>query len=343
MRICGFWAQACLGYSSWMQRASSLVLRLLCLCLAACAARPKVSAPRVETCVPTLGAADFANQDANLDGILDESLDLERLELGDAREIDLGDKLVYGLRFEQGGEFTDFVLEFLAFGSSGVASGGEFTLKLTQDDGSTREHRSNLLLTELKVHAAGEEGQSSLVALPSDFLTHGLDGVCKLADRLKEIRAKSDGRGDASIASATPEEEHEVFSGIVSLLSLLRIVEGDEQLNALLQRMITVGDMMSVAFAGGLTISGDFDMAIPCASLDGLDLDAWCFPFSISAGSQPLIHLHALITEPLPPLSLAGGLLALRATHAGDPSQRLTLVLIGARSGPRTDRASESK
>ncbi len=76
------------------------------LVLAACASRPPIDGPTPELCVPVLGPADFPD--------IGEGFDLSDLVVGAEREILSGDKLVYGLRLEQDGEYTDLLLELTA-------------------------------------------------------------------------------------------------------------------------------------------------------------------------------------------------------------------------------------
>ncbi|MCA8973768.1 MAG: hypothetical protein KDC98_03565 [Planctomycetes bacterium] len=246
--------------------------------------------------------------------------------------IRLGDTLVFGLRLVHGDEVRDFTLRLTAVLPAGETS-SVTSLEVTPEDLAPRTYESRNAMAVLDLCSPGAEPATSTLWLPADFLCHGLHGVCAQAGRYREIRRLRECEGRPLEDVCSPAEIDASFRSMVTLLSVIQLIQKDEHLAALLHELVSLGDMLTVALAGGLTTQASFDLAVPSPMLDPLVGEAWSLPMAIAAGATRLIDVRLLIAAPRAPFALAGGLLALQAHRVGDPSRQLSLVLIGARRG----------
>lgn len=175
---------------------------------------------------------------------------------------------------------------------------------------------------------AGAPAESSELYLLRDALEHGFARAC--------VVHAARGRG---LPGATPDELDRFGRTVISLQAVLAIVQSDDQLAAILQRVARTPSFASIVAAFGVSVAivPDFESARVIGSWPTGGDPLWRIPLTITANDEPAVRVLVDVVEPRSPWSLAAGVVRLSARRPGDARARLVMELLAARRGGPAD------
>jgi len=312
-----------------MNHSKRLLLISLSLLVSACASTPNPRAPSED---PSWWM-EFPSA-AELPPALRAGLTPPRRK---GQPVATGDRLLFELIFDKNGETNR---RFLAFEVTGphLVDGNpriarmEFTSSPDSSiagvpAGETIHEVWKSPLHKVLITLFDEEG---LVLRTSQTVVSEI-GVHSSANACRILEGKTD---EMSKRPLEKEEYFAITRPTTSLFAMATLAGGDELLSDLLWDVIDPPSAFSFLMTWGvdLFVTPNFEQGTrPTARLADLDAfgEQWAFPIDLFANEQLAIYLDLLVTEPLPPLVMTGGVIALHGKHPTKDIQ-VRARLIGA-------------
>jgi hypothetical protein len=125
----------------------------------------------------------------------------------------------------------------------------------------------------------------------------------------------------------------------LTAVALLRVVQDDDVLAALLWQVIEKPSVWSVVASLGVsvTLQPQFFVAEHVEQPACGGVKPWRLPMSVVVNDQPALQTELFVAPAVRPFALCGGILGITAWHPRDPSRQASLLLLAARTarGPR--------
>ena len=249
------------------------------------------------------------------------------------------EQVLYGVRLEREGRVQRWLVRLTvqqatvpqsALGPL-IPGGGKLRYVTDRDD----ELQFESAWIEVGVEVFDAQGhllRSSPTQAAGDMLRRGLVDACATARALLEKAP------DQAILSH-PKEGRTVAAGVVALLSFLELARNDSSLSPILWEAVERPSVLAVLadFGVKLGLHVPFEQAEPAEALGGRP--AYRLPATVLVNEGERLHCRLVVVDPVPPLRLGAGLVALEAVRPNDDTVRLRLELLGARlpepRGPR--------
>jgi hypothetical protein len=282
----------------------------LLVALAACAGTPQAPASRPEP--------------VSWDGLAREKL-LQGFDApGEDAGVGLFDRVLLGLSLSSPRLSDRWMLDVLCIGKSNRV----FTITWTADGEEPRTLRTSASTYLISLFdAEGLKLGDSMVAAPTECLSHGFVAACASAGRV-----------------APPASFDEPLArGVAAMLALVQTIQEDRLLADILWKVVDKPGLFTFLTTWSTTVqvTPEFEHATREPNpLDGPwgELGAWSFPYVLAYGGKPLLRGRMLVTEPRTPLTVAGGLISMDGYRVSDPETRFELRVLAARRSPPTSR-----
>lgn len=240
------------------------------------------------------------------------------------------ERVLYGIRLQREGRLQRWLVRLQVLRPTVPQStlapllpgGGKLHYEL--EDGEQLTFESTWIEVGVEVFdAEGHLLRSSKTQAAGDLLRLGLVDAC---DRAGALLAREPGRK----VTSHPEEKRAIARGVVALLSFLEIARTDESLSPILWEAVEKPSALAVIADLGvkLGLTVQFEQAEAGVALE--ERPGFRVPATLLVNGAPGLHCRFLVTEPMPPLRLGAGIVALEAVRPHDASTRVQLQLFGA-------------
>jgi hypothetical protein len=292
------------------------------LLLCGCAAAPEPTAFERGVEVEPFGAAEFPGAEALLGGF------------GPSRDVPdwlPDEQVLYGVRLDREGRAQRWLVRLTVLRATVPQSSlaplipGGSRLRYVTDQDEELQFESAWIEIGVEVFDAhGNLLRSSPTQAAGDLLRRGFVEACTTA---RELLARAPERAVLSHR----KEGRAVAAGVVALLSFLELARADPSLSPILWEAVERPSALAVLadFGVKLGLHVRFEQAEPVQALAGRP--GWRVPATLLVNDGERLHCRLSVVEPVPPLRLGAGLVALEAVRPRDDSVRLRLELLGAR------------
>lgn len=296
--------------------------------VASCAAPTRPAGPLAPPRVDALEAR-------SVPAAFQDALGFDAFEGGDAAAPRTGDRLLYRVTLERGGEVETWFVRAELDERSSTSISFSIDATTTTTDGVEETHSVPISMRPCRVRVVDGSGElaAGSLSMPEVPLGRGLFAAAALTESFSE---------ETEPRSLTEDEQQALFVGVYAALSLFAGWSDSEALAPLLERLVgspSLG-LLALAVVGGdlnLTMSLQLDETrsepIVLSPSSGA-LPAYWVPGRITMAGRPLLFFEMRAAPCLAPLSTGMGIVGLRASHPSDGRRRVLVELVGARRAP---------
>lgn len=273
----------------------------------------------------------------------------------------VGDKVLFGLRLETGGEPRDLLI--LVEAESGAVPphtlvpvtsvSGDSSLRadLWSPDWSKvlviappsgarvdASSDSDSVLVLVRVFDGDGKTTDSRVFAPASYLHRGLFAACEgIFPHRDELVPNEDG----SLIDVESSRPHlaSVIQIARAMFGFYSLVQNTPNLAPLLEQVIAKPSILSVVFHRGIKLSIEpqfHELDADEREFPGLPrVAAFRIPLHLQVNGSVAVRCNWIVVPPDPPLRLCAGVIGVEGEHPEDPSHRFALRVLAARRGAK--------
>jgi hypothetical protein len=254
-----------------------------------------------------------------------------------------GDAVLLGIAVDAGGEQREWYLRARALGKifaeldgTPLAMGDSVRVRRA---GGGEWVRIDYDLVRVQVEMFDGRGQlltSTEALMPELCLQYGLYEYVEQALAGRDAFAPGQVVHDDHGEVLASDDLRRAVAGWIAIMKLPEFLQRDAGMDNLIWRLIDRPSLMSIVTHRGLQmevgLNGKDARPDPAGSAYG---PAYRVPLMLTLNGRPAVRCEIVVARGEPPLGPCNGLIAIDATHPGDPARRIAVRLLAARRGEK--------